>query len=909
MSMSDTSFGRQIDFVTDWSDTSVFSDLRSVAKVDSPERMLEQWREPPAAPAEGGAEATVGRFETVDASLLAILARHSRAVCRIVVPPGNYTDYRDRGANSTWFGTGFLVSPNILLTNHHVLNSTAVAEAATAEFEYQITQAELQDGPPDTIPSATRFRLNPARLFITSSMKDFDYTFVWIDPGAATQFGHVTMTRGSFTVRKTEPTYIIHHPGGDPKQVSLDDTEVLSINSSAVLYAADTAGGSSGAPVFCRRGRLVALHHAWWSISSAKARYATLDGRLNDGGSTNVVNEGIKLSAIAIDLERRVAGGGSEGSAAATVLQAFTGSDTMTGLFGSLGRHRATATPKPVHESTAGASAYEHVVQVYQGNEMDIDIGSWNIEWLNRDYRKPGRLDRVATVITDLNLDIWALVEVSPDAVAALLDVLATKFKQTYHVAYSEPDASSGKQTTAVIWRPTIVEGERADWPDRIDELFGLDSRDDLPFEAVHGKIFNRYPGLFRFKIKSETKAFDFYLVPLHLKARGEGSLRRQLASKALSYAVDQMIENHGADKDWVLLGDVNATLASEDFDPLTAKGFTPLSASDEASGAFTYLKAPYKSLIDTIFVSQNLRRLVDEDDFYIVETDKSVSRFIDETSDHRPIAMRLSLADLPDIETAQETATPNSRSADAIFRQKLVDLGLAVAAGPSTPPVAADAPAAMAGWLTDGRTKPEFFRDNRASLERVTATVNADLQSRYGPGAMPLSLQDVAVIVMAEAGITPSGQVDPGFVHSNGEFGLLPLPRNIDFWLVHDAPAFDDRIGLDENIRLYLAYLGALKNKLARNVDGLGLYPDLFTAAGIDGNIPRQARLLAGVVHGYFWSGNYSDRQVPIQALLGGFASDLPVADMLRHTTYVHAGKPFLDGRQRNIDLGLALV
>ncbi|MEM9589600.1 MAG: trypsin-like peptidase domain-containing protein, partial [Planctomycetota bacterium] len=225
----------------------------------------------------------------------------------------------------------------------------------------------------------------PERLFITSPFEDFDYTFVWIESAAAEQFGTIQMTRGSFLIRQTEPTFILHHPDGSPQKASVDDTELLSVNSSFLLYAADTEGGSSGSPVFNKHGQLTGLHHAWWPIQTLKSEFPNLTGRLNNGNFTGHANEGIKLAAIAIDLERHIASGNEKARDAATVLQAFDGSDTLTGMFGSLGRDRGDET----------APAYEKVVTVYQGREQDIDIGAWNIEWLNRDHANDNRMHRV----------------------------------------------------------------------------------------------------------------------------------------------------------------------------------------------------------------------------------------------------------------------------------------------------------------------------------------------------------------------------------------------------------------------------------------------------------------------------------------------------------------------------------
>ncbi len=891
MSNSSSNSAPQIDFKTDWNNLDPFNDLGAVAKVDNPRRMLDQFSNG----LRGGAEKTVGRKEMIDARLISLLAKHSRAVCRVSVPAGE-VDFRGQMANGGWHGTGFLVAPNILLTNHHVLNDETVASKAVAEFDYRTSEADLLGGPPNSTPSAVHFKMTPERLFITSSFEDFDYTFVWIESAAAEQFGTIQMTRGSFLIRQTEPTFILHHPNGHPQKASVDDTELLSVNSSFLLYAADTEGGSSGAPVFNKHGQLAGLHHAWWPIQSLRAKFPNLTGRLNDGNITGHANEGIKLAAMAIDLERRIAMGDTKARDAGTVLQAFDGSDTLTGMFGSLGRHSGETT----------APAYEKVVTVYQGREQDIDVGAWNIEWLNRDYDNADRLHRVATVISDLNLDIWALSEVSVPAVDGLIKVLRDTFKQEFEAAYSEPGSSTGKQSTAIIWRPNVVECTREDWPEDLDALFRSHSKDDdLPFEAVHGKIFNRYPGLFRINLKSEEKDFDFYLVPLHLKAKKEGSLRREMASKALSYAVDQMIQIHGKDSDWIILGDVNASLKSGDFDALEEGGFTALGAVDENNGAFTYLKAPYKSLIDNIFVSDSMSRVANADDFYMIDTDRTVSRFVKETSDHRPIALRLSLADLPN------TPARNGErlSVDEAFHQMLARAGLSPNSLRETLPVPSYSSSdPTSDWLVGRRNKTQFFQDNRTRFIDEITQANAQMSNLVGARLQPLTLTDVAVVYMAEAGLK-GGIVDPDFVHSNGEVGLFPLPSRTSFWVGAHAPAHNQPMPLDVNIRTYLTYLCALRNKVVKTVSNIPLYPGLFREDGIAGHPDREAKLLAGIVHGYFWSGNYASRKVPFGHILAGYADDKPLDQIIASTDYVHAGKPLMTNRQSNIDEALFVL
>lgn len=873
--MSDSS----IPFIANWESSRPFNDLGPVSKVDDLPNMLQGWRADSFLDGvRGGVEMQVGAWNTVQASLLTILAERTRAVARIVVPSGNFANYLGDVTRRPWSGTGFLVGPNLLLTNNHVLNSVEVAAEAMAQFDYQITTADLTDGAPDMNPSSVNYRLNPTRLFITSPVADLDFTFVWIEAEAAQNRGHVAMERGSFTIKPGESTYVIHHPDGRPKEASLDDTELLSINSTALVYAADTQGGSSGAPVFCPRGRLVGLHHAWRSVQAVKSKFPGLTGKLTDGATTNVVNEGIKLSAIALDLEMRANAGGSDAEAAGTVLRAFSGSDTMTGLFGGLGRR----------VSVEGTNAYERVVQIYQGNDQDLDIGAWNIEWLSSSYETPGKLRRVAAVITDLNLDIWALSEVSPDAVRALVKTLKDEFKQSYEFGFSEPEASGDKQSTAVIWRPNVVEGQREDWPEEIDNLLRSHSLDDIELEAVHGKVFNRYPGLFRFRTRGTATPLDFFLVPLHLKAKDEGSMRRQLASKLLAYAVERMVSHHGAEKDWILLGDVNAPLASGDFDGLTSKGFVPMSAEDEKAGAITYVKAPYASLIDNIFLSANMAATADANDFFIVAQDKVVDKYVQDISDHRPLALRLSLG------TPQEGAHAETKDADATFADMLHAAGIMAARPTET-------------WQTDRLNKAQFLKRNEALLRALIERVNIRLRAGYGRPERQLTQVDFWVLFYTEAGLTASGHVDPGFVHSAGEHGILPLPSNIHDWVGAQAPAWNRPMSLEDNLLNFSLYLGALKNKPAVPWRGGHLYASLFDGPGITDRIA--AKLLAGIVHGYFVSGNYTSQPVPIDSILQGYRNVLPVDRIMAGTSYRHAGKPLMRNRQANIDAALDLM
>lgn len=866
----------QVPFIDVGESTRSFSDIGNEGAVDNPLAMTAGWRGIRNNLEVGpNFEITIGADRSLPSGFLPVMADYRRCVCKISVRGTNY-----RGQTGSWSGTGFLVGKNLLLTNHHVLHSIDSAENAVVDFEFEQPVKDFLSGiaepPKDTGSAGKRFKLDPRRLFVTSPATNggLDYTFVWIGDEAAQAFGHIPLVRAAFGAYENEQAFILHHPEGRARRVSLDDTDILRIYATVLRYTSDTMPGSSGSPVFNRQCRLIALHHASQEDSIARP----------DGRKYSALNEGIKIAAIAIDLERRR--NGNDGQMIGAILAEIQGSDTLSGYFGALGRSPLRSTGE--RETTA----VEAVVDTYRGTDADLDIGFWNIEWLSNRYTEPDKLRMAAALIVDLGLDIWGLSEVSPNAVRALVQELKHQFKEEYSYELSEPDATDGRQSTAVIWKQKTVEGKREEWPEDIERLWHLDSRD--PLEAVDGKIFNRYPGLFRFKAKGKS-GMAFHLVPLHLKAMEEGSKRRRLASKLLARAVKAMTERHGYTDDWVIGGDYNAELATDDFNDLLTAGFSAMSAEDERRGAMSYLKSP-RSLIDHIFLSPNLAKHAGPDGFFIVAKEKSVDGYVNKLSDHRPVLIRLALTSSASKAKRRETDDDLDALADE----------MAGIAGLEKRPRRHDRRFEAGGYTLSfqGLTKQQFFVRNATEFARMREDVNARLVADHGAAAAPVTLKDFAVLLNCEGGLK-GGKVDPDHEHSEGERGVFPLPSNIrTFWTGPDAPEPNEPMPLDENCFHFLLYLGRLKNK---TVPGMALYKSHFQHAGIKGNARRESRLLAGIVHGYFVRANYGGAPIPKTQILDGYAADVPLHALMMNTGYVHAGKPWMRTRHDNIETALS--
>jgi len=170
------------------------------------------------------------------------------------------------------YGTGFLVSPRLLLTNHHVLPDAATAATSTVEFDYQ-------DGP-GGIPLVPReFGFAPDLLFVADRDRDFALVAVAGPPEDLAQYGSHKLTEQQGTVIIGEAVTIVQHPRGEKKQIALRENKLVDIPEQFVHYSADTEPGSSGSPVFNDQWEVVALHHA----SVPAPEHAEFGGFLNEG--------------------------------------------------------------------------------------------------------------------------------------------------------------------------------------------------------------------------------------------------------------------------------------------------------------------------------------------------------------------------------------------------------------------------------------------------------------------------------------------------------------------------------------------------------------------------------------------------------------------------------------------------
>ena len=196
-------------------------------------------------------------------------------------------------------GTGFLVAPDILLTNHHVLPDVATAASALVSGESRRRASGRAWRRPPRSPFEAR---GLGRLFVTQG--ELDYTFCSVL--GLEDLGIVPMGRDARVIGTSDVVNIIQHPRGRPKEVAIQDNRIVKADRVILHYSCDTEPGSSGSPVFDNQWRLVALHHA--SIVGPTGRSAR--AARSQPADVRFLNEGVRLSPSPSRWRRARAGSG-----------------------------------------------------------------------------------------------------------------------------------------------------------------------------------------------------------------------------------------------------------------------------------------------------------------------------------------------------------------------------------------------------------------------------------------------------------------------------------------------------------------------------------------------------------------------------------------------------------------------
>ncbi len=176
-------------------------------------------------------------------------------------------------------GTGFMIAPDLLMTNNHVIANLEQAEQTEYSFNYQLDingkECEIQTA--QALPGGA-FYTNP----------ELDYTVVCLKD--LPSFGSSLILQGK-QMRRDDRVAIIQHPSGHLKKISMQNNFVAYADANLVQYTTSTLPGSSGSPVFDDEFKVVAIHHS--------------GGMLVEPGTQQLYlrNAGTSMTAVLSDLK------------------------------------------------------------------------------------------------------------------------------------------------------------------------------------------------------------------------------------------------------------------------------------------------------------------------------------------------------------------------------------------------------------------------------------------------------------------------------------------------------------------------------------------------------------------------------------------------------------------------------
>lgn len=238
-------------------------------------------------------EAVVHRDDLLPYTFFELGIEAARSVAKLRVPAFEDGSPRTIGATpEVHLGTGWLLTPTLLMTNHHVVNARKEGEplAAADDLTLQAAAVTVQFGfDGDALQGEV-----VATQGLEASDVALDYAILRLPPS-----GRPALRRKPSRIIKQQgdyvPVNIIQHPEGGSKKLGVRNNLVTASEGADLRYFTDTKAGSSGSPVLTDRWEVAALHRG--------ATFA--ENVAFQGKNVAYVNIGTHLDSILADVAAR----------------------------------------------------------------------------------------------------------------------------------------------------------------------------------------------------------------------------------------------------------------------------------------------------------------------------------------------------------------------------------------------------------------------------------------------------------------------------------------------------------------------------------------------------------------------------------------------------------------------------
>jgi hypothetical protein len=206
-----------------------------------------------------------------------------RTVCRVEI-------------DGVGIGTGFLVSPNVVITNYHVIESEMKEPDTPPNVKFRFDYKMASDG--RTVQEGNEYNLMQGNSWLVASSPRLELDYALLRVAGEPAGDEVASQRGApvrgflkpedYDFKVGDPLFIIQHPKAGPLKFSPGSVVDPNIAPNKVAYSVNTDEGSSGSPCFTSNWTPVALHHWGGKLHNRGVAFSAILGHLRMQGVDEV---------------------------------------------------------------------------------------------------------------------------------------------------------------------------------------------------------------------------------------------------------------------------------------------------------------------------------------------------------------------------------------------------------------------------------------------------------------------------------------------------------------------------------------------------------------------------------------------------------------------------------------------
>jgi hypothetical protein len=190
------------------------------------------------------------------------------------------------GEPATSLGTCWMLTKDLVITNHHVINARKQIEAPASadDFKKQAENALVEFDYNFNYVEGILSRIATLEAYD----RTLDFAILRMPKLIDRPLPRLLAEKIMLDTGTSQAVNIIQHPFGQAKKVGLRNNHIYDAASPRIRYFTDTEEGSSGSAVFNDNWQVIALHRA----------SSLVDNVSYNGQTTAWVNEGVQLYAI-----------------------------------------------------------------------------------------------------------------------------------------------------------------------------------------------------------------------------------------------------------------------------------------------------------------------------------------------------------------------------------------------------------------------------------------------------------------------------------------------------------------------------------------------------------------------------------------------------------------------------------